>query len=183
MKWWRWDRVLQIFKTWSHLDLPFNGVVRIGPFLDDSVFSFQGLFLSFSPFPPPYTSRYSALRPLLHPTKGNGRREFGLWRGPGSIAVISSGGCGRWFGTDGLRRGSVGRRKKNAKNIIVEVGRCRGHEFIEKLDFVSLFTEHLAHTGPVPSHWQLDGTSGVLGFTEDFLPRGNATQNGNGELN
>lgn len=90
--------------------------------LDDFVFSLQGLFIASSPFPAPYTFRYSALRSLLRPTKGNGRREFGLWRGPGGTAVISCRGCGRWFGTDGLVVGSVGRRKKNAENITAVIG-------------------------------------------------------------
>lgn len=42
--------------------------------------------------------------------------------------VISCRGCRRWFGINGLSIEPVGRRKKNADNVVVGRGRCRGHE-------------------------------------------------------
>lgn len=58
----------------------------------------------------------------------------------------------------------MGRRKNNAENIIGE-GKDTGihfYESIEKLDSISLFAENLEQTRPVPSHWQLDDTSGIF---------------------
>lgn len=58
----------------------------------------------------------------------------------------------------------MGRRKNIAEDIIVEgkdIG-IRFYESIEKLDSISLFAENLEQTGPVPSHWQLDDTSGMF---------------------
>lgn len=74
--------------------LPLCRAVRIGPFLEGFVFSLQGLFKSSSPLSPPYTSMYSALKCLLLPRKGNGRREFQLWRGPGTVAEDFEGSFG-----------------------------------------------------------------------------------------
>lgn len=55
----------------------------------------------------------------------------------------------------------MGRKNRNAENIIVGLGRYRGCEFTEKFGLFSLFAEQLTHTGSVPSHWQLDDTSGI----------------------
>lgn len=74
--------------------LPLGCTVRIGPFLEAFVFSLQGLFQSSSPFPSPHTPMYSVLKCLLLPRKGNGWREFWLWRGPGDIAGDVKGDVG-----------------------------------------------------------------------------------------
>lgn len=65
--------------------------------------------------------------------------------------------------SDSLRRGSVGRRKSNADNSVEgkDIG-INCYESTEKLDSISLFAENLAQTGPVPSLWQLDDTSGIF---------------------
>lgn len=51
----------------------------------------------------------------------------------------------------------MGRREKNAASVIVGMGRCRGYEFIEKLDVVPLFAEQFMRTGPGPGRRQLVG--------------------------
>lgn len=94
----------------------FGSTIRTGPFLEGFVFSVQGLLKSSSPFSPPYTSMYSALK-CLTPSKERKWQE-------GVLVVESTWehcrGCRRRFWTDGLRRGSVGRNKNNSENIRAE---------------------------------------------------------------